>query len=101
MDDLEEAEIGRELLLRDAAVGPQPGAQQRPEALGRVDVDLAEAVAILVTGIHTRPARGRRSCARSPRLAGGRRHRTRRYAPGRPWRPRPRWSAGSPAARAR
>src|SRR4028118_2217760 len=50
MDDLEEAETGRELLLRGAAVGPQPGAQQRPEALGRVDVDLAEAAAMLVPG---------------------------------------------------
>src|SRR3954467_7230902 len=51
VDDLEEAEIGRKLLLRDAAVRPEPGAQQRPEALGRVDVDLAEAVAVLVTGV--------------------------------------------------
>src|SRR5688500_20328366 len=51
MDELDEAEIGRQLLLRDAAVRPQPGTQQRPEALGRVDVDLAEAVAILVAGV--------------------------------------------------
>src|SRR5918993_4948098 len=48
VDELEEAQIGRQLLLGDAAVRPQPGAQQRPEALGRVDVDLAEAVAVLV-----------------------------------------------------
>src|ERR671912_2735583 len=48
VDELEEAEIGWQLLLGDAAVRPQPGAQQRPEALQRVDVDLAEAVAVLV-----------------------------------------------------
>src|SRR3954452_16761746 len=48
VDELEEAEIGGQLLLRDATVRPQPGAQQGPEALGRVDVDLAEAVAVLV-----------------------------------------------------
>src|SRR3954449_1776325 len=51
VDELEEAEIGRQLLLRDATVRPQPGTQQRPEALGRVDVDLAKAVAIVVAGI--------------------------------------------------
>ena len=51
VDELKEAEIGGQLLLRDATVRPQPGAQQRPEALGRVDVDLAEAIAVLVTGI--------------------------------------------------
>src|SRR3954453_4832640 len=51
VDELEEAEIGGQLLLRDAPVGPEPGAQQRPEAFGRVDVDLAEAVAVLVAGV--------------------------------------------------
>jgi hypothetical protein len=51
VDELEEAEIGRQLLLRDATVRPQPGTQQRPEALGRVDVDLAKAVAIVVAGL--------------------------------------------------
>src|SRR3954449_122434 len=47
----EEAEIQRQLLLRDAAVRAEPGAQQGPRALHRVDVDLAEAVAILVARI--------------------------------------------------
>ena len=49
--ELEEAEIERQLVLRDAAVRAQPGAQQRPEALDGVDVDLAEAVAVLVARI--------------------------------------------------
>src|SRR3954447_22074788 len=48
VDELEEAEIGGELLVRDATVRPQPGAHQGPESLGGVDVDLAEAVAVLV-----------------------------------------------------
>ena len=42
VDGLEEAEIGRQLLLRDAPMGPEPGAQQGPEPFQRVDVDLAD-----------------------------------------------------------
>src|SRR3954453_3340392 len=49
--ELEEAEVGGQLLLRDAPVRPQPGTQQRPEAFGRVDVHLAEPVAVLVAGV--------------------------------------------------
>jgi len=49
--ELEEAEIKRQLVLRDAAVRSQPGAQQRSEAFHRVDMHLAEAVPILVAGI--------------------------------------------------
>src|SRR3954452_22803677 len=48
VDELEEAEVERQLLLRDAPVRAQPGARQGPEALGRVDVDLAEAVPVVV-----------------------------------------------------
>src|SRR4051794_41672603 len=47
VDELEEAEVERQLLLRDAPVRAQPGAQQGPEALGGVDVDLPEAVPAL------------------------------------------------------
>src|SRR3954451_516151 len=49
--ELEEAQVQRQLFLRDAAVRPKPGAQQRPEALHRVDVHLAEAIAVLVARI--------------------------------------------------
>jgi transposase len=49
--ELEEAEIERQLLLRDAPVRAEPGAQQGPRPLHGVDVDLAEAVAILVAGV--------------------------------------------------
>src|SRR5947209_5204762 len=51
--ELEEAEIQRQLVLRDTAVRTQPGTQQRPEALNGVDVDFAKTVAILITGILT------------------------------------------------
>jgi len=46
--ELEEAEIERQLLLRDAPMRAEPGAQQGPGPFHGVDVDLAEAVAILV-----------------------------------------------------
>jgi len=49
--ELEEAEIERQLVLRDAAMRTQPGTQQRPKSFHRVDVDLAEAVPVLVAGI--------------------------------------------------
>jgi transposase len=49
--ELEEGEVERQLLLREAAVGPEPGAQQGPDALHRVDVHLAEAVAVLVARV--------------------------------------------------
>jgi hypothetical protein len=49
--ELEEAEMGRQLLLRDAAVRSQPGAQQGPMTFGRVDVDLPEAGAIVAAGV--------------------------------------------------
>src|SRR3954469_16965156 len=49
--DMEEGEVGRQLLLRDAPVRAEPGAQQRPEAFRRVDVDLAEPVAVLVARV--------------------------------------------------
>src|SRR3954451_15835957 len=53
--ELEEAEIGGQLLLGDAAVRPQPGTQQRPDPLHGVDVHLAEAVAVLVAGVRAAP----------------------------------------------
>src|ERR671913_1611735 len=51
--ELEEAEIERQLVLRETAVRPQPGAQQGPETLDGVDVHLAEAIPVLVVGILT------------------------------------------------
>jgi len=53
--ELEEAEAERQLVLRDAPVRAQPGAQQRPKTLHRVDVDLAKAVAVFVAGVFTAP----------------------------------------------
>src|SRR3954470_12226144 len=51
--DLEEPEIERQLVLRDAPVRAEPGAQQGPEPLDGVDVHLAEPVTIFVAGILT------------------------------------------------
>ena len=48
MRELEETEIKRQLVLRDAKVGAQPGSQQRPKALDCVDLDLAKAIPIFV-----------------------------------------------------
>ncbi len=53
--ELEEAEIKRQLVLRDAAVRSQPGAQQRPEAFHGVDMHLAEAVAVFVASVFAAP----------------------------------------------
>src|SRR3569833_1928972 len=49
--ELEESEVEWQLLLRDAPVRSQPGAQQGPGPLHGVDVDFAEAVVILVAGV--------------------------------------------------
>ena len=51
MNELEEAEMERQLLLRDTAMRPQPGSQEQPEALEGVNVDLAEPIAVLVPGV--------------------------------------------------
>src|SRR5215203_3832285 len=49
--ELEEAEIERQLVLRETAVRAEPGAQQGPEPFHGVDVHLVEPVAILVAGV--------------------------------------------------
>src|SRR5215213_1795911 len=53
--ELEEAEVERQLVLRDAPVRTEPGAQQRPDPFHGVDVDLAEAVAVFVAGVFALP----------------------------------------------
>src|SRR4051794_824465 len=49
----------RQLLPRDAPVRAQPRAQQRPEAFGRVDVHLAEALAVLAARVLATPVTDR------------------------------------------
>ena len=51
MNELEKAEIGGKMLLRDPPVRPQPRTQQGPKTLNGVDMDLVETVTILITGI--------------------------------------------------
>src|SRR5215203_2278026 len=53
VNELEEATIERQLVLRDAPMRAEPGAQQRPEPFHGVDVHLAEPVPVLVAGILT------------------------------------------------
>src|SRR5829696_9721510 len=50
---LKEAEVVRQLFLRDTAMRAEPGAQQGPETLDGVDVHLAEAIAVLVASVFT------------------------------------------------
>src|SRR3954451_14562691 len=57
--ELEEAQIERQLLLRDPPVRAEPGAQQGPEPLDRVDVHLAEPVPVLVAGVLAAPVADR------------------------------------------
>ena len=57
--ELEEAEVVRQLLLRDAPMRADPRAQQRPETLNRVDMDLAEPVSVLVAGVLAAPVTNR------------------------------------------
>ena len=72
VDELEEAEIERQLVLRDATVRAEPGAQQGPEPFHGVDVHLAEAVPILVAGILA-PGMADRLVLIAPVLQAGRR----------------------------
>jgi len=51
MDELKEAQVQRQFFLRDAPMGPQPRAQQRPEALGSINMNLIEAVPVFVAGV--------------------------------------------------
>src|SRR5215207_164696 len=59
VNELEEATIERQLVLRDAPMRAEPGAQQRPETLDRVDVHLAEPVPVLVAGVFAAPVADR------------------------------------------
>src|SRR5215213_1842908 len=68
--ELEEAEIERQLVLREAPVRAEPGAQQGPEPFHGVDVHLAAAVAIFVAGILT-PGMADRLVPVAPGLQAG------------------------------
>src|SRR4051812_12302390 len=48
VDEFEEAQVQRQGLLRDPAVGAEPRPQQRPESLRGVDMDLAESVPVVI-----------------------------------------------------
>jgi hypothetical protein len=65
--ELKEAQVERQFFLRDPTMGSQPRAQQRPEALSRVDMDLMEAIPIFVTGVFA-PAVTHRMMVKAPIL---------------------------------
>ena len=48
MYELEEAQVQRQALLRDSSMRSEPQAEQRPEPFERVNVHLAEAIAIVI-----------------------------------------------------
>src|SRR5215217_8371558 len=59
VNELEEAKIERQLVLRDASVRAEPGAQEGPDPFHGVDVHLAEAVPVLVAGVFAAPVANR------------------------------------------
>src|SRR5689334_16733340 len=59
VNELEETEIERQLVLREAPVRAQPGAQEGPEPFYGVDVHLAEAVPVLVASVFAAPVADR------------------------------------------
>ena len=50
MNELEESQVQRQALLGDSSVGAKPRTQERPEPFERVDMHLAEPVAVVVPG---------------------------------------------------
>ena len=62
MNELEETQVERQLLLGDPPVRAQPRPQQRPKAFDRVDMDLMEPVAIVITGVFPRGMTHRVMC---------------------------------------
>ena len=67
MHELKEAQVQRQLLLREAAMRSQPGTEQRPKALHRVDMNFMEAIPVLVAGVFT-PAMTHRMMIKPPLL---------------------------------
>ena len=55
VDKLEEPEVEREFLLRNAPMRTKPTPQQRPKALHRIHMHFTKPVAIFISGILTSP----------------------------------------------
>jgi hypothetical protein len=53
VDELEKAQVPRQLFLRNATIGTQPGAKQRPETFQIIDVDFMKAISIFIPSIFT------------------------------------------------
>ena len=53
MHELKETPVKRQFLLRDSPMESQPGTQQRPATLGGIDLNLMEAIPIVIAGVFT------------------------------------------------
>ena len=51
MDELEESQVQRQLLLRDSPMGAEPTSKQRPEPFEGINVDFTESVSIIIPSI--------------------------------------------------
>jgi hypothetical protein len=51
VDELEKVQVQGQLFLRNAAMGTQPGTEQRPKAFEGVDMHFMKAIAIFIAGI--------------------------------------------------
>ena len=51
VNELEEAQIPRQVLLKNSSMWAKPGAQKWPKTFDGVDMDLVEAVPVFVSGI--------------------------------------------------
>ena len=67
MHELKEAQVERQLFLRNSSMGSQPGTQQGPETLSGINMNLMEAIAIVVAGVFT-PAVTHRMMIKAPIL---------------------------------
>jgi len=51
VNELEEPQVQRQALLRNPPMRTEPRTEQRPEPFKRVDMDLTEAIAVVIPGV--------------------------------------------------
>ena len=70
-----EPEVEGKSLLRYAPMWAKPGAQERPETLDGVDMDLMVSISVLVSGVFS-GKHGRQCCEHIPTVSFGHKYRT-------------------------